>query len=94
MVNNVENVKKNVIATIITDWCTEKAKNNLISFNNSLVSSYQKFRFLTPITEKVFPSNNTKKGFWNNGIFTLYEIQNNDGNISVSFLISTKDLKN
>lgn len=92
MVNNFENVKKNVIATVITNWCTEKAKNNMISFNNSLVSSYQKFRFLTPITEKIFASTNTKKGFWNNGIFTLYEIKNNDGNISVSFLISTKDL--
>ena len=92
--NNMDFVKQRVTSNIIVDWCEKKAINNLLTFNNSFVSSYQKFRFTTQISEKIIPSTNSKKGYWKNGIFTLYEILNNGGNISVSLLISSKGLTN
>ena len=93
MTSNNEIVKLRVVANAIIDWCNKKAHDNLINFNNSFVSSYQRFRFTTPTTEKIFETKSDKKGYWNNGVFILYEIQNHKGNISVSLLVSSKELK-
>ena len=93
MDSKLDIVKLRVTANVITDWCNEKNKINLLSFNNSFISSYKKFRFTTIILEKLFHSYNDKKGYWSNGVFTFYEINNDEGNLSVSLLISSKDLK-
>ena len=93
MNSNLELVKLRLIANVIVDWCNIKAKENLISFDSAFVSSYKKFRFTTPTSEKIFSSTNDKKGYWAKGIYSLYEIFNDDGNISVSLLVSPKDIK-
>ena len=94
MDNNFELVETRIIANAIIDWCKNNADKGLIHFKNSFVSSYKKFRFTTDISEQIIPSTKDKKGYWNNGVFTLYEIENVNKNITVSLLISSKDLIN
>ena len=92
MDSNLNIVKLRLAANMIIDWCNNKSIDNLLSFDESFVSGYKKFRFTTPVIRQIFQEKKNKKGYWKNGLFVLYEISNNDGNIDVSFLISPKDL--
>ena len=94
MENNFDIVKSKITANLIIEWCKEKNKNALIFFNNSLVYSDRKFRFTTNVIEQIFPSKKDKTSYWNNGVFILYEIENNKGDISLSLLVSSKGILN
>ena len=93
MDNSLNFIQSRIIANAIIDWCNIKSNEGFIKINNSFVSSYSKFRFTTPILELVHPNNTEKNGYWKNGISILYEIVNDNGNLSVSLLVSLKDVK-
>lgn len=93
MEGNLDLVKLRVTANVIIDWCKEKLSQKLISYNSSFVSSYKKFRFTTPIIEKIFLCKKAKSVSYNYNSFIYYEIENVEGNISLSLLVSSKEIK-
>jgi len=94
MNGNKDIVTLRLISNMIIDWCNDKAKNKIFIFDNSFVSSYQKFRFATPVINQILPSVKGKKSVWDNEYYCLYEIKNDNGNLSVSLLVSSKGLSN
>lgn len=83
----------NMMKDVLIKWCENQAKNSHdIDFSLNYCTGKTYIRFTTHVIDNILPPSGDNKGSWRNGHYIFYEINNRDNQVTISCVISQKDL--
>ena len=93
-IHQEERIQLNLVANVIKDWCKQKSFEEEILYNDAYNSGSTVIRFTNRLLESIFPSTQTRLGYWKNGMRASFEIINQNNQFDLRLRVSTTNLTN